>query len=72
MEQKDADNLVLRTESLVSQVIDCKTARRALRYISACMSIKEDFFIPAIVETWELWCMTYIPDQILQEELGYE
>ena len=71
MNQKEVDQLVQKTESLVDKITDCQTACMALKYVKKCLSLQDNFFIPAIVASWELWCMTYIPDDILRGEFNY-
>lgn len=65
--QQDVDEFVELTEELVSKVVDCSTARTALLHIKQCMEFSEDFFVPDIVFSWEEFCLTYIPDNVLKD-----
>ena len=69
--QEEVDELLVKTEELVDKVVDCRTACVALRYIKKCQALEDQFFIPFVVITWEDWCLTYIPDEILQRRFGY-
>jgi len=65
--QQDVDEFVELTEELVSKVVDCSTARTALLHIIQCAKFSENFFVPDIVFSWEEFCLTYIPDDVLKD-----